>query len=134
MDKIIYNLKQFLIVNQETKKISHTKFWSNIGYGTLVGSFIWAVLKNATIDPLLWVLFGSVVVGNHTMDKILKYHFKVKNGVPSSVDKEEDNDEVMIEPTNEIKDIDISDIDEFDIDDNSLEMGPRVITKEEDLD
>jgi len=71
-------LKQLFFINQETEKISHTKFWSNIGYASMVVTFLWAVIKGTTIDPVLWVLFGAIVIGNHTADKLLKYHFKLK--------------------------------------------------------
>ena len=67
MFKFIYN---FLFMDDG--KISHTKFWSNLGYGIMCWSFVHVVLEGSTaINYELWLLFGVVVIGNRTLKKKL---------------------------------------------------------------
>ena len=60
---------QFLFIDQKTKHLSHTKFWSHIGYGVMCYTFPYAVVNGSQIDYTLWLLFGIVVIGNRTLIK-----------------------------------------------------------------
>ena len=64
-------IKNFLFIDQNTKQISHTKFWSNIGYGVMCYTFTYAVLYGTTINETLWILFGIVVIGNRSLIKLV---------------------------------------------------------------
>jgi len=65
-------LYQFLFVDQKQGHVSHTKFWSNVGYAAMTWAFCWVVYKGHTdIDVMLWALFGAVVVGNRTIHKVM---------------------------------------------------------------
>lgn len=64
-------LHQFFFIDQKTKQMSHTKFWSQIGYGTMVYTFIYAVRNGTTIDVMIWALFGVVVIGNRTILQLM---------------------------------------------------------------
>jgi hypothetical protein len=75
-------LKNLLFVDQKTKLISHTKWWSNVGYTILCTHFIWVTYASIEVDITLWVLFATVVVGNRTVMKM----FSIKHAP-----KEEDN-------------------------------------------
>lgn len=65
-------IKQFLFIDQKTNLLSHTKFWSNVGYGVMCYTFVYAVMYGSEIDYMLWGLFGMVVVGNRTVKEIFK--------------------------------------------------------------
>ncbi len=71
MFKFIYN---FLFIDQKTQEISHTKFFSIIGYIIMCWSFIFVVYQGTTnIDYMLWALFGGIVIGNRTIkEKLMK--------------------------------------------------------------
>ena len=51
-------IKTFLFL--DNNKISHTEFWSNVGYGCMSYTFTYAVL------------YGTVVIGNRTLKKKLE--------------------------------------------------------------
>jgi len=69
MIKFLYN---FFFIDQYTKELSHTKFWSNVGYIIMCWSFVYVILQGTTgIDYMLWLLFGAVVIGNRTAKKAL---------------------------------------------------------------
>lgn len=75
----IYN---FLFIDQKEKHLSHTKFWSNVGYGTMVFSFIWTTVKGTVgIDPMFWLIFGTVVIGNRTVGKIFGKKLDIQDSV-----------------------------------------------------
>lgn len=59
-----------LFIDQKTGKSSHTKFWSNIGYGCLCFTFVFAVIHGTTVDVMIWALFGVIVVGNRTVIRL----------------------------------------------------------------
>lgn len=63
-------LWQLLAWDFTKKELSHTKMWSNVGYGALVFTFVWAVMYGTTVDVMIWALFGVVVVGNRTILKL----------------------------------------------------------------
>jgi len=70
MFKFLYN---FLFIDQNTKQLSHTKFWSNIGYGIMCWAFIFVLINDTTnIDYMFWVLFACAVIGNRTAKEIMK--------------------------------------------------------------
>jgi hypothetical protein len=63
---------RFLFIDQKTSELSHTKFWSNIGYGIMCWSFVYVVWVGKTeINYELWLLFGVVVIGNRTLKTVL---------------------------------------------------------------
>lgn len=65
-------LYQFLFVDQKGGTLSHTKFWSQIGYVIMCWAFVVVILEDKThIDPTIWLIFGSVVIGNRTATKAL---------------------------------------------------------------
>jgi len=80
-------IKQFLFIDSKTKQISHTKFWSNVGHAIMCGAFAFCVYKGVATTEL-WFVFGTLVMGNATANKILNMRFGVKA---------EDN------PSNEVK-------------------------------
>jgi len=63
-------IKTFLFL--DNNKISHTKFWSNVGYGCMSYTFTYAVLYGTEIDYTIWLLYGTVVIGNRTLKKKLE--------------------------------------------------------------
>lgn len=65
MFKFLYN---FLFIDQATKEISHTKFWSNIGYGIMSWGFL---SGTAPADYMLYIAFGAIVIGNRTAKNFL---------------------------------------------------------------
>lgn len=71
MKKPFQFLYQFLFVDQNTGKLSHTKFWSHIGYGTMSYTFTYAVMYGTTVDVTIWALFGLVVIGNRTILQLM---------------------------------------------------------------
>ena len=64
-------LYQFLFVDHDKQQLSHTKFWSNVGYGALTYTFVYAVHNGSKVDIMIWALFGVIVVGNRTVLKLL---------------------------------------------------------------
>ncbi len=56
-----------LLILDDSNQISHTKFWSNVGYACLCFTFVYAVMYGTTVDVMIWALFGVVVVGNRTL-------------------------------------------------------------------
>ena len=64
-------IKNFLFIDQKTKELSHTKFWSNIGYGVMCYTFVYAVMYGTTVEYMLWLLFGVVVIGNRTLKRVM---------------------------------------------------------------
>jgi hypothetical protein len=71
-------LKNFLILDQNSGKLSHTKFWSNVGYAALTYTFVYAVKNGTTVDVMIWALFGLVVVGNRTILQLFRVPEKEK--------------------------------------------------------
>ena len=66
MVKLAKFLQRFLFLDDKGK-LSHTKFWSNVGYACLCFTFVYAVMYGTTVDVMIWALFGVVVVGNRTI-------------------------------------------------------------------
>jgi hypothetical protein len=65
-------LKNFLVIDQKTKELSHTKFWSHVGYAAMTYTFVYAVMYGTTVSEFIWALFGLVVVGNRTILKLFQ--------------------------------------------------------------
>jgi len=63
-------LLRTLLLDEKTNKPSHTKLWSNIGYGVMCYTFVYAVINGTTVDVMVWALFGVVVIGNRTIIKL----------------------------------------------------------------
>ena len=64
------SIKNFFVIDQKTGNISHTKLWSNVGYITVIGSYIYSVVTGGTIDPTLLSMFGAIIIGNRSVIKI----------------------------------------------------------------
>lgn len=70
--KLFHFIKQFLFFDQKSGLISHTKFWSQVGYLIMCWAFVYIIITGETkIGYELWLIFGSVVVGNRTVAKAL---------------------------------------------------------------
>lgn len=67
-----YWLGQFLFIDQKGNYLSHTKFWSNIGYAIWTALFPYAVLVGSKASYDLWLVFGAVVIGNRTLARALE--------------------------------------------------------------
>jgi len=59
-----------LIIDQDKKQISHTKFWSNVGYLIMCVAFLHQVW-DSTASTELYLVFGGIVVGNRTLNKFI---------------------------------------------------------------
>lgn len=71
---------QFLFVDQKEGHISHTKFWSQIGYAIMCWAFVWAIYTGETkVGYELWMVFGSVVIGNRAISKALNNYTTKKD-------------------------------------------------------
>lgn len=69
MWSFLYN---FLFVDQKEGHLSHTKFWSQVGYLIMCWSFVWVIYKGeSSVGYELWLIFGSVVIGNRAVSKAL---------------------------------------------------------------
>lgn len=69
---LFHFIKQFLFIDQKSGMLSHTKFWSQVGYLIMCWSFVYIIWKGQTgVGYELWLIFGSVVVGNRTVAKAL---------------------------------------------------------------
>lgn len=65
-------LCQFLLIDQKSKTLSHTKFWSQIGYLIMCWAFVHITYYQVqVVDVLVWLVFGAVVIGNRTAIKAL---------------------------------------------------------------
>ena len=66
-------LYNFFFVDQAKKTISHTKFFSVIGYLTMIAAFGWTVVTGTPgPDAMIWMIFGAVVIGNRSLNKRLE--------------------------------------------------------------
>jgi len=63
-------LKNFFVIDQKTGKISHTKFYSNMGYISIIGTYIYAVVASVPIEPTLLLMFGAITLGNRSALKV----------------------------------------------------------------
>jgi hypothetical protein len=57
----------FLFIDQETKKTSHSKFWSNVTSAVLVWAFI--QMHSQGVD--YWFALGTLLLGNHLGDRYM---------------------------------------------------------------
>ena len=78
-----YWLGQFLFIDQIGGYLSHTKFWSNVGYLIWTGLFPYAVMVGSKASYDLWLVFGVVVIGNRTLARALEAR---KGGGPPGSD------------------------------------------------
>lgn len=67
-------ITDFLFINAQTGNISTTKFWSNVGSAIMCGGFAYMVYKG-TASTELWFVFGALVMGNSTANKILNFKY-----------------------------------------------------------
>ena len=66
--KLLFDL---IFIDQKEGTLSHTKVFSVVGYVCMSFAFVWAVMYGTSVDVMIWVLFGVVVVGNRTALKVL---------------------------------------------------------------
>lgn len=67
--KFIYN---FLFIDHDTGFVSHTKFWSQVGYAVLTWAFVHSVLAGSTIGYEMYAFFGAIMIGNRTAKHAIK--------------------------------------------------------------
>jgi hypothetical protein len=70
----------FLFVDQETKKTSHSKFWANVASAVLIYAFM--QMYAAGVD--YWFTIGALLLGNHLGDR----YMNSRSGV--TIEKKED--------------------------------------------
>ena len=76
MFKFLYN---FLFIESATGKVSHSKFFSVVGYVVLIWAFIYALMYGSLISYEFWTLFAVVVIGNKTLKKHLELKSRKKD-------------------------------------------------------
>lgn len=59
-------------MDQEHGRLSHTKFFSIIGYGIACWAFPYAVVYGSKASYDLWLVFGAVVIGNRSLNKYME--------------------------------------------------------------
>lgn len=64
-------LYHFFFIDQKDGRLSHTKFFSTVGYGIWCWAFPYAVIHGSQASFELWMVFGAVVIGNHTLQTIM---------------------------------------------------------------
>lgn len=64
-----------LITDAATGQLSHSKLWSNIGYGALTHAFIFDAMSGGLSDMKLFA-YGAIVIGNATASKIVSMKYK----------------------------------------------------------
>lgn len=66
--KLFKFLFQFIFVDQKTKELSHTKFWSHVGYSLLAWGFYTVIIAGVSeVDTTIWLVVGTILVGNRTL-------------------------------------------------------------------
>lgn len=71
-----------LITDKDTRQISASKLWMQIGYAVLT----FVIIKEAMIghvDAELFLLYGLIVAGNYTALKFVKLKYGAINAVAS---------------------------------------------------
>lgn len=81
--KLCNFLYNFMFINQITGKISHDGFFQVIGMAVMTWAFIHAVLHGSNASYDLWLVFGTVVVGNGALQKVIQARSGVKQIDPS---------------------------------------------------
>lgn len=95
-------LYQLLFIDQHTGNISHTKFWSNFGYG--ISCYILLhLLITKEFDILYWITFGVLVMGNTTANKIMTYKYGKPNDKDEPKERVEPSITVLDQPINPAK-------------------------------
>lgn len=64
-------LYHFLFIDQKDGSLSYTKFFSIIGYGLWCWAFPYTVIHGSQASFELWMVFGTVVIGNHTLQTVM---------------------------------------------------------------
>jgi hypothetical protein len=62
-------LYKIIFADPITGDPSNTRFFANVGYGIWCVLFPYCVLKGIHTSIELWLIFGSVVIGNHTLNR-----------------------------------------------------------------
>lgn len=71
LQQVLHFIYQFLFIAQQTKQISHTKFWSQIGYALSSYVFVLAFISGSGTTEL-FVAYATIVLGNKTLIQLLK--------------------------------------------------------------
>lgn len=64
-------LYHFCFVDQKDGRLSHTKFFSVAGYAIWCWAFPYTVIHGSQASFELWMVFGAVVIGNHTLQNVM---------------------------------------------------------------
>lgn len=70
--------KEFLMLDRD-KNVSSTKLWQNIGYFTIVVTFIYSVVADQAIDTDMMLIFGSIMIANRSVNKLVYRAFPDKS-------------------------------------------------------
>lgn len=63
-------LGNLFVIDQNTKQVSHTKLWSNVGYLIMCIAFLHQVW-DSSVTTELYLVFGALVIGNRTLNKYI---------------------------------------------------------------
>lgn len=63
--------------------LSHTKFWSNIGYGVMTWAVITKVINSTASDDLLLIYISVTAMHTTASNLLSKYNFKGKSDDPA---------------------------------------------------
>lgn len=74
MSKLSRTIYELLFVDVNTNKVSYTKLWSNIGNLVACVLFCYCVIGDKASTEL-WFVFGSLVIGNATFNKLLNFKY-----------------------------------------------------------
>lgn len=72
-----------MFIDQKEGHLSHTKFWSNVGYVALIWAFVYAQLTGKPLPTDLYFFMGTVLMGNRTILKgidVIKNNKAAKEG------------------------------------------------------
>lgn len=68
MNKLFSFFYHFLFWDYKSQEVSHTKFWSHVGYALLTWAFITVITNGSNeVDTTIWLIVGTVLVGNRTL-------------------------------------------------------------------
>ena len=76
MKKLINELYKGMFYRGES--FSHTKFWSNIGYGVFTWAIITKVINNSVSDDLFLIYISVTALHTTASNLLSKYNFKGK--------------------------------------------------------
>lgn len=68
----------FGMFSRDGKKISHTLFWSNVGYAVFTWAIITKVINNTVSDDLFLIYISVTALHTTASNLLSKYNFKGK--------------------------------------------------------